>query len=58
MYKLKILRKGIAFTKINDDVKMYTIGGIKVKDNKVIRDVQYWHKIGFGFYRLSDSWLN
>ena len=51
-----------AFTYVGDRISMYEFGaksyindnGNYVKDESTRR---YWHKIGFGFYRRSDSWL-
>ena len=49
-----------SFTRLGDHVSMYHFGCRYYEDGVLVEDTtvgQYWHRVGFGFYRRSDSWL-
>ena len=48
-----------AFTYTSDEIKTYSFGGQHFENDVMVKDnSEYWHQIGLGFYRKSDSWVN
>ena len=53
------LGKRYFFTSIFDDISSYNFGGLYYVDNVLQKDTRsYWHKVAFGIYRKSNSWIN
>ena len=49
-----------AYTYFTDNVSRYNFGAKYYIDGLLFKDTtigQYWHRIGFGLYYRSDSWL-
>lgn len=58
--EFKLLGRDFAFTYIGDNISMYSFGAKHFVDGKLVKDTsigQYWHKLCFGIYIRSDSWL-
>ncbi len=57
--KFKVLGQDYAFTYVGDNICQYNFGFLYYENDILIKDTrQYWHKMIFGFYRRSESWIS